>query len=91
MPENDGRSRVAQTLGVGCFTFIAGSSSGGMVAVLVAKIVGVLRHCAPTENNAPCDWHVYAGVGMVIGAVSLPAIALSRLYRPERPQSSPRG
>jgi hypothetical protein len=68
-------------LGVGCLTTVAGWFSGAMFAVLVAKIVGAVRGCPVTEDGAPCDWYKYALVGAVIGAVSLPVLALRRLRR----------
>jgi hypothetical protein len=55
-----------------------------MIAVLVAKFVGSLRNCAPAPDLPACDWHVYAGVGMLIGAVTLPVLTLTRLRRSER-------
>jgi hypothetical protein len=52
-----------------------------MIAVLVAKIVGAVQGCAAGEHGQPCDWYVYAAVGAVIGAISLPILALRRLRR----------
>jgi hypothetical protein len=52
-----------------------------MVAVLVAKIVGAIQGCSAGEHGQPCNWHVYALVGAVIGAISLPIFALRRLRR----------
>ena len=73
--------RTARNIGVGCFTSFIGLWSGGMVAVLIGKIVEGIRG-APTCQGLPlCDWHVYAATGAVIGAVSLPLLALSRLRR----------
>ena len=64
---------------VGCLTIVAGLFSGGMIGVLVAKMVGSARNCEPLPGLPACDWHVYAGVGMLIGAVTLPMLALWRL------------
>jgi hypothetical protein len=52
--------------------------------VLIAKIVGSIRNCEPPEGLPACDWHVYAGVGMLIGAITLPVLALRRLRKGER-------
>ena len=52
-----------------------------MVAVMVAKIVGMVQGCPAGEHGQPCNWHVYAGVGAVVGAISLPVLALRRLRR----------
>lgn len=64
---------------VGCLTFVAGFFSGGMIGVFVAKVVGSIRNCAPPPEIPACNWQVYAGVGMLIGAVTLPVLALLRL------------
>jgi branched-subunit amino acid permease len=50
-----------------------------MIGVLIAKIVGSVRNCEPATGLPACDWHVYAGLGMLIGAVTLPVLALIRL------------
>jgi MFS family permease len=76
--------RTARYVGVGCVTAMAGLFSGGMVGVLVAKMVGSFRGCKPEAELPACDWHVYAGIGMLIGLLTLPVLALSRLRRSER-------
>ena len=76
--------RTARYVGVGCVTAVAGLFSGGMVGVLVAKMVGSFRGCKPAPELPACDWHVYAGIGMLIGLLTLPVLALSRLRRSER-------
>jgi hypothetical protein len=75
------KDRTATYVGVGCFTAFAGWWSGGMIAVLVAKVVGAVQGCAAGEHGQPCNWYVYAAVGAVIGAISLPILALRRLRR----------
>jgi hypothetical protein len=52
-----------------------------MVAVLVAKIAGAVQRCPAGEHGQPCNWYVYAAVGAVVGAISLPILALRRLRR----------
>ena len=52
-----------------------------MVAVLIGKFVEGLRGAPACEGLPLCNWNVYAGVGAVIGAVTLPVLALSRLRR----------
>ena len=79
--ELERRDIVARNIGVGCITTMAGFFSGGMIAVLVAKFVGSAQGCRPPEGLPACNWWVYAGVGAVIGAITLPLIALSRLNR----------
>ena len=77
-------SRRAQRIGVGCFTSVAGLFSGGMIAVLVAKVVGSLTGCPPPAGLPACHWYYYAPVGMLIGAISLPALTLWRLRQSDR-------
>ncbi len=73
--------RGSRRIGVGCVTTVAGLFSGGMLGVMVAKIVGSFRGCNPGPELPACDWHVYAGIGMLIGVLTLPVLALNRLRR----------
>lgn len=73
--------RGSRRVGVGCVTAIAGLFSGGILGVMVAKIVGSFRGCNPGPELPACDWHVYAGIGMLIGVLTLPVLALNRLRR----------
>jgi hypothetical protein len=66
---------------VGCLTVVSGFFAGGMIAVFIGKIVEGLRGCTPAEGLPICHWHVYAAIGMVIGATVLPAVALMKLRR----------
>ena len=80
-PELSREEAIVRNIGVGCITTFAGFFSGGMVGVLVAKIVGSVQGCKPAEGLPACNWWVYAGVGAVLGALTLPVLALSRLNR----------
>lgn len=71
----------ARRIGVGCFTTFIGFWSGGMIGVLIAKAVGAARRCTPPEGLPACDWYYFALGGMLLGAVSLPVLALRRLRR----------
>jgi len=66
---------------VGCLTVVTGFFAGGMIAIFIGKIVEGLRGCTPAEGLPICHWHVYAAIGMVIGATLLPAVALMKLRR----------
>ena len=79
--------------GIGCVTAIAGFAGGGMIAVLVAKIVGALSRCAPdAETGAPCSWGTYWLRGALIGLVLLPSVSLWRFRRGrQREQHTERG
>ena len=64
---------------MGCLTLVAGTFSGGMIGVLVSKIVQLVTR-GPTCSELPtCDWHVYAGWGMLLGAITLPILTFRRL------------
>jgi len=82
--EEGSESAVVRYGCVGGLTIVAGLFSGAMIGVLIAKIVGSIRNCEPPEGLPACDWHVYAGVGMLIGAITLPVLALRRLRKGER-------
>ena len=83
--ELEPRDIVARNIGVGCLTAMAGFFSGGMIAVLVGKFVGSAQGCQPPEGLPACNWWVYAGIGALVGVITLPVIALRRLNRkPDR-------
>jgi hypothetical protein len=81
VPAPDREGVVARNIGVGCVTTVAGFFSGGMIAVLVAKFVGSMQGCKPPEGLPACNWWVYAGIGAVVGVITLPVVALRRLSR----------
>ena len=61
----DGRTG-RQYLGVGCFTAFAGFAGGGMIAVLVAKIVGGVTRCAAGRGDGRAVQLVHV---LVYGAI----------------------
>jgi hypothetical protein len=81
VPESDREGIIARNIGVGCVTTVAGFFSGGMIAVLIGKLVGYVQACKPPEGLPACNWWVYAGIGAVVGALTLPVLALTRLSR----------
>ena len=80
-PPLDREGVIGRNIGVGCVTTFAGFFSGGMIGVLVAKFVGSMQGCRPPEGLPACNWWVYAGIGAVVGALTLPVVALARLSR----------
>ena len=52
-----------------------------MIRVLVGKVAGNVRRCAPIEGTPACDWYYFAAAGMILGAVTLPVLVLRRLNR----------
>ena len=87
------RDTAPHYFGIGCFTTVAGFAGGGMIGVLVAKVVGAIGRCAvDTETGAPCNWLTFAFYGAILGAVTLPTIAILSLKRARaRAQNSERG
>jgi len=83
-PDAEREHVVARNIGVGCVTTFAGFFSGGMIAVFVAKMAGSMQGCKPPEGLPACNWYVYGGIGAVIGALTLPVLALRRLSQPGR-------
>jgi MFS family permease len=80
--ESRGEGMAARSIGVGCVTAVAGLFSGGMIAVFVGKVVGSVEGCKPPEGLPACNWWVYAGIGALIGVVTLPILAVRRLNQP---------
>jgi hypothetical protein len=81
LPGSDREGIVARNVAVGCVTTVAGFFSGGMIAVMIGKFVGSMQGCKPPEGLPACNWWVYAGIGAVVGALTLPVLALRRLTR----------
>ena len=68
--------------GVGCVTLVGGLWSGAMIGVMIGELVGFFLR-VPDCQGLPvsCNWAAYAGVGALVGGISLPALALWRLRR----------
>jgi hypothetical protein len=71
----------ARNIGIGCLTTLIGFWSGGMIAVLLGRLVEAVRGSAACEGLPICNWYIYAGIGAALGAVSLPLLVLRRLRR----------
>lgn len=81
-PEGETSAPRPAYFGIGCLTAIAGFWGGGMIAVLIAKLVGALTKCAAEpETGAPCNWFTYAVFGAITGLIVLPSIAIWLLRR----------
>ena len=64
-------------LGVGCFSTFVGFAGGGMIAVLIAKIVGAVTRCpSEAETGAPCNWFTWAVFGALVGMVVVPVVSI---------------
>lgn len=73
--------RIGRNIGVGCFTFVVGAVSGGMIAVLLGKLVGFFTRAPRCPDVPMCNWYQFAGWGALVGAISLPLLAFWRLRR----------
>jgi hypothetical protein len=86
-PQDAGQASTGkwEYLGVGCFSAIVGLFGGGMIAVLISKIVGALGRCAPDkETGAPCSWTAYWTWGARIGLVLVPIVSIWLFRRGRR-------
>ncbi len=83
-----GEDRVGRNIGVGCFTFFIGAVSGAMTGVLVGKVTDFFRRCEPLAGLPACDWHLFAGAGALVGALTLPGLALWRLRQRDRAEDA---
>jgi hypothetical protein len=58
-----------------------GLCSGAMVAALLSKFTGFLRHEPDCGGIPSCNWYIWAAVGGVIGAVTLPILVIWTLSK----------
>ena len=61
-----------------------GFVSGAMVAALLSKFTTFITKSAECDGIPSCNWYIWAGVGGLIGAVTLPLLVLRALGRPTR-------
>ncbi len=74
-------------VGIGCFMTWIGFFSGAMVGVLTSKIVAFFLKAPQCDGIPTCDWGYYMLIGGAIGAVSLPLLVLSAMWRPKAPEA----
>jgi hypothetical protein len=74
-------------IGVGCFTAPIGFFGGGMIAVLIAKIVGAVNGCDPPEGFPACNTFEFLLPGALVGLVGLPVAAILRLRQGRKAES----
>jgi hypothetical protein len=81
------RPAMGRVVAIGCFMAWIGAFSGAMVAVLVSKAVAWFGKMPTCDGIPSCDWYIYAAVGGVLGAISLPWLVVSALVRSAPPAS----
>ena len=82
--------RRYRNVGVGCFTTFIGFFGGGMISVLIAKLVSQIQHEVQCEGLPTCNWLTWAARGGVVGMIILPAITVWRLRRGDAVQDRSR-
>jgi hypothetical protein len=81
-PEPPPLNPVVRNTMVGCLTIVVGFFGGGMITLLLVRILDVLRRCSPAEGLPVCgNWAMYAGIGGAVGAVLLPTVVFIKLLR----------
>ncbi len=76
-------------LGVGCLTAVSGMMAFGVIAVLLAKVVGWSTGCAAdAETGAPCNWLTYWLRGAILGTILVPTIVIWRMRKTRSAQSN---
>jgi len=66
-------------IGVGCLTAPIGFFGGGMLAVLVAKVVGAAQNCRAPAGFPACHTFEFLYPGALIGLIGLPVLSVYRL------------
>ncbi len=67
-------------IGVGCLTAPIGFFGGGMIAVLIAKLVSSIQNCTAPEGLPACNTFEFLVPGALIGLVGLPLLSVWRLH-----------
>ena len=75
---------LTRRVAIGCFTAWLGFVSGAMVAALLSKFAAFLMKADSCPDIPSCNWYVWAGIGGVAGAITLPALVLWRLGKPKQ-------
>jgi hypothetical protein len=81
------KASLARQAGIGCFMAVIGFFSGGMIGVLVSKIVAFFTKAPRCDGIPTCDWYIYMGVGGLIGSLTLSWLVVSALRSAPAPKS----
>ena len=69
---------------IGCFMAWIGFLSFGMIGALVSRFMTFVTRAATCPDVPACNWHVYVGVGGLIGAISLPWLVVGAMGKPKK-------
>jgi hypothetical protein len=75
---------MTRRIAIGCFTSWLGFVSGAMVAALLSKFTAFLTKATECGGIPSCNWYIWAGIGGLIGAVTLPIMVLMVLGKPAK-------
>ncbi|HEU4628673.1 MAG TPA: hypothetical protein VFS08_02980 [Gemmatimonadaceae bacterium] len=74
--------------GFGCATVLGGWFGGGIIAIMVLKILSFFTRVGNCNDlPVPCNWYKFAFAGAVVGAIGLPGVLLWKMRR--RPPGEP--
>ena len=79
------RVSTVRKVAIGCFTSWLGFVSGAMVAALLSKFTTFLTRAGECDGIPSCNWYIWAGIGGLIGAATLPIFVLRVLGKPAKP------
>ena len=86
-----GRVSTVRRVAIGCFTAWLGFVSGAMVAALLSKFWAFVTKSTECDGIPSCNWYIWAGIGGLVGAVTLPMMVLWVLGKPAKGAKSDRG
>ena len=75
---------MARKVAIGCFTSWLGFVSGAMVAALLSKFAAFVTKARDCDGIPACNWYIWAGIGGLVGAVTLPILVLWVLGKPAK-------
>ena len=73
---------LTRRIAIGCFTSWLGFVSGAMVAALLSKFTAFVTKSAECDGIPSCNWYIWAGIGGLVGALTLPLLVLRVLGKP---------
>jgi len=87
MPSTGGAPEPVSTgrrVAIGCFMTWIGFLSFGMVGALTSRFMTFVTRARSCPDVPACNWHVYVGVGGLIGAITLPWLVVRAMSKPKK-------